>query len=62
MWLIFLILNRKVFIYFNLELLIEKNLEKCPDKNAKLTLELTGYMKQEIKPDAVSHKSNKSDN
>lgn len=24
----------------------EKNLEKCPDKNAKLTLDLTGYIKK----------------
>lgn len=33
-------------------------MDKCPDKNAKLTLELTGYMKCEIKEDLVSNKSN----
>ncbi len=47
---------------YNLELLIEKTLEKCPDKNAKLTIELSGFLKQEIKPDAVSHKSNENTN
>ena len=44
----------------SLELTLQKNLDKCPDKNAKLTLQLTGYMKEQIKPDAVSQKSNKS--
>lgn len=32
-------------------------LEKCPDKNAKLTFDLTAYMKEEITADKVSQAS-----
>lgn len=35
-------------------------MDKCPDKNAKFTFELTGYMKQEITEDLVSQRSNVS--
>lgn len=35
----------------------EKNLEKCPDKNAKLTFTLTGYVIEEISQDIISNKS-----
>jgi hypothetical protein len=31
------------------ELKVEKLLDKCPDKNAKLTFILTGYLKEEVK-------------
>ena len=39
---------------------VEKNLDRCPDKHAKIVLELTGYMKQEISQDAVSQASTRS--
>jgi hypothetical protein len=32
-------------------------LEKCPDKNAKMTFTVEAYMKEEIQPDAVSLRS-----
>jgi hypothetical protein len=36
---------------------VEKLLEKCPDKNAKLTFILTCYMKEEVQKDQVSQRS-----
>lgn len=39
---------------------LEKSLEKCPDKNAKLTFVLKGYLKEEIEADTISQKSNKT--
>ena len=37
---------------------MEKSLEKCPDKNAKLTFNLSAYIREEIvEPDTISHKS-----
>jgi hypothetical protein len=39
------------------EMKIEKTLEKCPDKNAKLIFTVSGYAKEEINQDDVSHKS-----
>ena len=38
---------------------VEKSLDKCPDKNAKISFTLTSYIKEEIKQDEVSHKSDK---
>jgi len=38
----------------------EKPLEKCPDKNAKLNFSLQCYMKEEITPDMVSQRSQKT--
>lgn len=35
-------------------------MEKCPDKNAKLKLELQCYMKEEITPDMISQRSQKT--
>lgn len=32
-------------------------LEKCPDKNAKLTFVLTCYLKEEVQKDQVSQRS-----
>ena len=54
----FSIVNPKVLSFFYVEILVERNLDKCPDKNAKLTLELSAYAKEEIKQDQISHKSN----
>ena len=42
------------------ELNVVKPLEKCPDKNAKLSFRLTAYMREEVQPDAVSGKSSGS--
>ena len=41
-------------------MVFEKPLEKCPDKNAKLNFTLQCYMKEEIEPDQVSHRSQKT--
>jgi len=38
----------------------EKPLEKCPDKNAKLSFSLQCYMKEEITADMVSQRSQKT--
>lgn len=35
----------------------ELTLEKCPDKNAKLSLKLSAAIEQEISPDAISNSS-----
>ena len=44
----------------SLELKVEVNLDRCPDKNAKISLELTGYMKSEISSDAISQASTRT--
>lgn len=42
------------------QLEVVRSLEKCPDKNAKISLQLTAYMKEEIAPDKVSGQSDLS--
>lgn len=39
---------------------LEKPLDKCPDKNAKLSFTLTAYIKEEVQPDNVSLRSSTS--
>jgi hypothetical protein len=36
---------------------LEKTLDKCPDKNAKLSITLSAYIKEEVQPDTVSQRS-----
>ena len=39
---------------------LDKSLDKCPDKNAKLSFTLTAYIKEEVQPDNVSMRSSTS--
>ena len=36
---------------------MEKSLDKCPDKNAKMSFTLSAYIKEEVQPDNVSQRS-----
>lgn len=38
----------------------EKNLDKCPDKNAKLIFDVSGYMKSQIEFDEISKASTRT--
>ena len=40
---------------------MEKSLDKCPDKNAKMTFTLSAYIKEEVQPDNVSQRSKVSE-
>lgn len=39
---------------------VDRPLDKCPDKNAKLSFVLTAYIKEEVQPDNVSLRSEAS--